>query len=91
MIGLGYYHRVKLYREWIRRGREERLADGLLMVLVRTDHSRLPEGGIVVHNFREYETRLHEHCGRPLYWVCRPAPSRTISRFLGVEDVEIGS
>ena len=51
VIGVGYYYLVKLYREWIRQSKEERVAGGRPMVVVSADYGNLPEVGIVVRNF----------------------------------------
>ncbi|QIN78367.1 hypothetical protein GBA65_07340 [Rubrobacter marinus] len=53
VIGAGYYYLVKLYREWIRRSKEERTAGGRPMVVVSADYSRLPNVGTVVRNFNK--------------------------------------
>ena len=51
VIGVGYYFLIKLWREWLRQSREERVAGGRPMVVVSTDYSHLPEVNLIVRNF----------------------------------------
>ena len=51
VLAVGYYFLVRLYREWIRQSREERIAGGRPIVVVAADYCHLPEVRVVVRNF----------------------------------------
>ena len=51
VLAVGYYFLVKLYREWIRQSKEERIAGGRPQVVVAADYSHLPEINLAVRNF----------------------------------------
>lgn len=51
VLAVGYYYLVRLYREWIRQSKEERIAGGRPQVVVTADYSHLPDVSLVVRNF----------------------------------------
>ncbi len=53
VLAVGYYFLVRLYREWIRQSKEERIAGGRPQVVVTADYSHLPEVSLVVRNFTQ--------------------------------------
>ncbi len=51
VLAVGYYFLVRLYREWIRQSKAERIAGGRPQVVVAADYSHLPDVSLVVRNF----------------------------------------
>jgi hypothetical protein len=77
VLAVGYYFLVKLYREWIRQSKEERIAGGRPQVVVAADYSHLPEVNLAVRNFTKAPPRRSPSGSRHLSRTQRARYSRS--------------